>query len=69
MTKDLKNLNNMFENWSIHSITSSEEDFGKCKLPSFEYIKENDGYNEVDPLVNRIVVTLTVVKSEYIQQQ
>jgi hypothetical protein len=32
-------------------------------------IEEEDGHSEVDTLVNRIVVALTVVKSEDIQQQ
>ena len=32
-------------------------------------IEEEDGHNEVDALVNRIAVALTVVKSEDIQQQ
>jgi hypothetical protein len=32
-------------------------------------IEEDDGHNEVDALVNRIAVALTVKKSEDIQQQ
>jgi hypothetical protein len=32
-------------------------------------IEEEDGHNEVDALVNRIAVALTVVKSEDIQQK
>ncbi len=32
-------------------------------------IEEDDGHNEIDALVNKIAVALTVVKSEDIQQQ
>jgi hypothetical protein len=35
----------------------------------FEDIKEDDGNNEFDALVNKIAVALTVVKSEDIQQK